>query len=308
MGDDGLKTAANAVSEGTTGRDKVVAHIFGGLGNQMFQYACARAIALRNDADIVLDQREFFAGAGQKPGLHHLNVVSTDLPERKLPPRKKQWIRYLIWRKFKLSPRMVRQRGNHFNPDIMKVGGNVWLHGYWQSEKHFADFEEQIRTELSVKTQPNVENGQLLAEIAGLPAVSLHIRRGDYVDNPQANAAHGICTLEYYRSAALLISERMAEKPIFYVFSDEPEWAKANLDLPFEIRVMDHNDGDHNYEDLRLMTACRHHVIANSTFSWWGAWLNPSLEKIVVAPKQWFADPSLINPDILPPSWITLNK
>ncbi|MDF1777799.1 MAG: alpha-1,2-fucosyltransferase [Rhizobiaceae bacterium] len=303
-----MKTAAKAVNEGTTGRDKVVAHIFGGLGNQMFQYACARAIALRNDADIVLDQREFFAGAGQKPGLHHLSVVSTALPERKLPPRKTQWIRYLIWRNFKLSPRMVRQQGNHFNPDIMTVGGNLWLHGYWQSERYFADFEEQIRCELSVRTQPSAKNEQLLAEIAGLPAVSLHIRRGDYVNNPQANAAHGICTLEYYRSAALLISERMAEKPIFYVFSDEPEWARTNLDLPFEIRVMDHNDGDHNYEDLRLMAACRHHVIANSTFSWWGAWLNPSLEKIVIAPKQWFADPSLKNPDILPPSWITLDK
>lgn len=203
---------------------------------------------------------------------------------------------------------MVRQQGNHFNPDIMTVGGNLWLHGYWQSERYFADFEEQIRCELSVRTQPSAKNEQLLAEIAGLPAVSLHIRRGDYVNNPQANAAHGICTLEYYRSAALLISERMPEEPIFYVFSDEPEWAKTNLDLPFEIRVMDHNDGDHNYEDLRLMAACRHHVIANSTFSWWGAWLNPSLEKIVIAPKQWFADPSLKNPDILPPSWITLDK
>ncbi len=272
----------------------------------MFQYACGRALALRNETELVLDSRDFVAGPGQKPGLHHLNIVSDTGTARGWPPKKKQRIAYLIWRTLKLPPRIVRQKGDGFVPSIVRETGSLWLQGYWQSERFFEDFADQIRIELSVKTEPDDTNRAILAQLENTPAVSLHIRRGDYVSNPKANAVHGTCSLEYYKKAAMLVAEKMPVEPVFYVFSDEPEWAKSNLALPFEVKIMDHNDGAHNYEDLRLMSACQHHIIANSSFSWWGAWLNASREKVVVAPAVWFADKSVSNPDIIPESWVRL--
>ncbi|MDA4844247.1 alpha-1,2-fucosyltransferase [Hoeflea poritis] len=286
----------------------VITRIFGGLGNQMFQYACGRALALRTGNELVLDERDFFAGPGQEPGLHHLNVVSGKVAAGKLPPSKKQRLRYLVWRALKLPPRIVREQGMAFDPKVIALPGDVFLHGYWQSERYFCDFAQRLRQELSVKTPPDKANTALLRQMGAEPAVSLHIRRGDYVTNPKANALHGTCSLAYYKRAAKLIAERMDENPVFYVFSDEPQWAAANLELPFDIRVVDHNSGDRNFEDMRLMSACRHHIVANSSFSWWGAWLNPSESKIVVAPEKWFADPEKSNPDIIPKSWLTVEN
>ncbi|MEX3008469.1 alpha-1,2-fucosyltransferase [Hoeflea sp. TYP-13] len=285
---------------------RIITQIFGGLGNQMFQYACGRAMALRTGGDCVLDLRDFFAGPGQEPGLHHLNTVSCQLPDSEMPPMQSQRLRYLLWRGLKLEPRLIRQKGLAFDPEILGLDGNYCLRGYWQSERFFADFAERIRQELSVKTEPDDKNAGLLAEIENQPAVSLHIRRGDYVKDAKTNAVHGTCSLEYYSRAAQHIAGHMEAEPVFYVFSDEPQWAVANLDLRFEMRVMDHNDSSRNYEDLRLMSSCRHHIIANSSFSWWGAWLNPSEEKIVVAPNRWFADASMSNPDLIPDSWVRL--
>ncbi|MCP5000663.1 MAG: alpha-1,2-fucosyltransferase [Hyphomicrobiales bacterium] len=284
----------------------IITQIYGGLGNQMFQYACGRALALRSGGELVLDFRSFVAGLGQEPGLHHLNIVAREAVASELPPAKEQAIRYFLWRTLKLSPRMVRQKELAFDPQVPSLSGSLCLRGYWQSERYFEDVANQIRRELSVKTAADQKNQNLLAEIGASPAVSLHIRRGDYVNNPKTNAVHGTCSLDYYRRAADHVARHMDERPVFYVFSDEPDWAVANLELPFETRVMDHNDSRRNYEDLRLMTACRHHVIANSSFSWWGAWLNPSDHKTVVAPSRWFAEPSMINPDMVPAGWTTL--
>ncbi len=103
------------------------------------------------------------------------------------------------------------------------------------------------------------------------------------------------------------VAERTAEEPIIYAFSDDPDWVRAELKLPFEMVIVDLNGPDRPEEDLRLMSACDHHVIANSTFSWWGAWLNPSKEKIVIAPTKWFPNPGVTNPDILPPEWETID-
>nr|WP_276562422.1 alpha-1,2-fucosyltransferase [Hoeflea prorocentri] len=271
----------------------------------MFQYACGRALALRTGSEIVLDTRDFVAGPGQRPGLHHLNIVNAKVPDRDLPPSKKQKLRYLLWRGLGLPPKFVRQNGAAFDPQIIGLPADVWLHGYWQSERFFADFKEEIRKELSVKTEPDETNARLFDEIMITPAASLHIRRGDYVSDPKANAVHGICSLAYYENAASLIARTMGQEPVFYVFSDEPGWVADNLRLPYEMRIVSHN-GAKNYEDLRLMSACRHHVVANSSFSWWGAWLNPSPEKLVVAPARWFADPSAHNPDIVPEDWVRL--
>lgn len=287
-------------------RTLVVVRIFGGLGNQMFQYACGRALALRTGGDLVLDWRDFRAGQGQVPGLSHLNITTRPAKAGDLPPARSQPLRHALWRALKQDPRLVRQRGLGFDPDIHALEGHICLHGYWQSERFFADAADMIRGELQVRAKPDQPNTMLLREIAQRPSVSLHVRRGDYVSNPKAHAVHGTCSLDYYNRAAEHVAGRMRQEPVFYVFSDEPDWAFDHLRLPFEQHIVTNNDSSHNYEDLRLMAACRHHIIANSSFSWWGAWLNPSADKIVVAPSPWFADPKISNPDILPPGWVAL--
>lgn len=129
------------------------------------------------------------------------------------------------------------------------------------------------------------------------------MRRGDYVRNARFAAHHGTCTADYYARALRHVAQKMGAEPVVYAFSDDPEWVSENLKLPAKTKVLAHNVASRNVEDLRLMSACRHHIIANSSFSWWGAWLNPRQDKIVTAPSRWFADPANINPDIWANGW-----
>lgn len=283
----------------------IITHINGGLGNQMFQYAAGRALALRHDVELLLDTREYDGSTQFDFMLDHFAIVARQgLPSVLPPERRQDRLRYLIWRGFKLRPHLFRENGLSYNAGFDSTGNGTYLKGYWQSERYFKSVEAVLRADLKIVTPPSPVNAAILAELAERPAISLHIRRGDYVQNARTNATHGTCSLDYYRRALDLIAARMSEKPVIFAFSDDPAWMRENLVLPYEMRVMDQNGSDRNYEDLRLMSACRHHIIANSSFSWWGAWLNPSVDKIVVAPKNWFANPKMENPDICPPSWI----
>tara|TARA_R110002020_G_scaffold993_5_gene4916 strand:- start:755 stop:1618 length:864 start_codon:yes stop_codon:yes gene_type:complete len=285
----------------------IITHINGGLGNQMFQYAAGRALALRHGTDLLLDTRSFDGSTQFGYGLDHFAISARMAEPGQLPPgRRREPLRYLLWRGFGLKPRLVREDRLGFNPGFDALGDGVYLKGYWQSERYFKPFESALRDDFRIVTPPSRENAAILAELAQRPAISLHIRRGDYVRDARTNATHGTCSLDYYARGAERIAAQMTGAPLIVTFSDDPAWVRDNLRLPFEMRVMDHNDSDRNYEDLRLMSACRHHIIANSSFSWWGAWLNPSPDKIVVAPARWFADPKLVNEDIWPTSWIRL--
>ncbi|OCW58347.1 alpha-1,2-fucosyltransferase [Hoeflea olei] len=286
----------------------IITHINGGLGNQMFQYAAGRALALRHGTDLLLDTRAFDGSTQFGYGLDHFAIVARKAGDGDLPPeRKRAPLRYLLWRGLKLKPRLVREDGLSFNAGFDALGDGVYLKGYWQSERYFKRFQAELRADFRIVTPPSDQNAAILAELAERPAISLHIRRGDYVRDARTNATHGTCTLDYYARAAERIATTMSDAPLIVTFSDDPAWVRDNLRLPFEMRVMDHNDSDHNYEDLRLMSACRHHIIANSSFSWWGAWLNPSPDKVVVAPSRWFADDKLVNRDIWPEGWIRLD-
>jgi hypothetical protein len=210
-------------------------------------------------------------------------------------------LHHFIWRTFGLSPRRVLQRGNGFDSEALARAG-TYLEGYWQSERYFQDIEPTIREELQFANAPDPENAALLDDIAGRPAISLHVRRGDYL-LPKHQLMYAGCSLEYYRNAVDFIAASANIDPVVYVFSDDTEWARDSLQLKAHTRIVSHNGVERAHEDLRLMSACRHHIIANSTFSWWGAWLNASPDKIVVAPKTWTLDPAIYNPDILPASW-----
>jgi hypothetical protein len=185
------------------------------------------------------------------------------------------------------------------------VSGDVYLEGYWGSEKYFKDIEAIIRRELTVKTEPSPINRAMAEHICQAPAVSIHIRRGDFISNPITQKFHGVCSLEYYSKAADMIAG-MVERPHFFVFSDDPQWAQDNLKLEYPITFVTHNSMDEDYEDLRLMSLCKYHIIANSTFSWWGAWLSRASDKIVYAPRYWLNDSSLNTSDVIPNGWIKI--
>jgi hypothetical protein len=135
-------------------------------------------------------------------------------------------------------------------------------------------------------------------------AISLHVRRGDYANNPKTKATHGLCSLDYYQASVRQMAQKVA-RPHFFIFSDDMEWVQGNLKIDFPCVFVEHNRGAESYNDMRLMSLCKHHIIANSSFSWWGAWLNPNMEKIVIAPRKWFASQTAV-PDLFPAGWIIL--
>jgi hypothetical protein len=184
------------------------------------------------------------------------------------------------------------------------VPSQCYLTGYWQSEKYFSSVEAEIRKDFTFNKPLIDRNLELSAKMATCGSISLHIRRGDYVSDAQTSAILGVCPLDYYRNAVAYVADRVAN-PQFFVFSDDIEWARENLGLDHPSEYIDHNRGAESYCDMQLMSKCRHHIIANSSFSWWGAWLNPHADKIVVAPKRWFAG-SLDSTDLVPQTWTRL--
>lgn len=291
----------------------IIAQIVGGLGNQMFQYAAARAVTYRNETILKLDISSF-----QKYGLRTYQLGCFNIIEdfalpveiKKFKPEKKLSYNYIDNRvRAKLLPwyaqKIIRERGHSFNVDIHKVGGNAYLEGYWQSEKYFKDIAAIIRSDFSFKDGPTGKNRTLLSEIDSTNSVSLHIRRGDYLTNPQTFKVHGIVELDYYQRSLKFLTEQV-KNPVVFVFSDDISWAKQNLKSNLSLIFVDHNGANEEYEDLRLISRCRHHIIANSTFSWWGAWLNDNQEKMVIAPNKWFRSNDINDRDLIPESWVRI--
>lgn len=290
----------------------VIVRLLGGLGNQCFQYATGRAIADWHQVPLKLDISFFDRYPNREYRLHHFNI-SADLASRAEMERmtgkgKNRLIRWVdaIWQKrLPYYRRLVyEQQGQCYDPHIKDAGDDVYLAGYWQSEKFFIDIEGIIRQELAVKKPPDELNRSVCKHIEKTESVSLHIRRGDYASDPKVNQVHGLCSLEYYEAAIKTLTQTV-KKPSFFVFSDDITWARNNLDLDIATTYVDHNGNAKDFEDLRLMRHCKHHIIANSSFSWWGAWLCDHPQKIVIAPKRWFKIP-LGTIDLIPDSWLRL--
>ncbi len=283
----------------------IIVRISGGLGNQMFQYAAGRSLALANGTQLVQDRRHYRREREHGYALDAFKLADTPMNEVRLPPSPRDRpLAAFLWRLARREPRYLREQGLGFDTAIATVRGSAFIDGYFQSEKYFAAYAATIRTEFTPKDPPDAENARWLDEIMAEPrSVSIHVRRGDYVRNPRFAARHGTCTPIYYERALAHITDKMRAEPVVYAFSDDPDWVRENLQLPAEIRIPDHNDASRNVEDLRLMSACRHNVVANSSFSWWAAWLNAHTEKCVAAPARWFANPAYVNPDIWAEGW-----
>jgi len=279
-------------------KGKVVARVVGGLGNQLFIYAAAKRLALANNAVLKLDilsgyDRDKY---GRRFGLKHFNIN-----EEIASP----WESYIskrgAWRRkqarkinrhipFPYQFYIKQERPYESRLIDLRFTRSLYLQGYWQDERYFKDVEKVIRDSFVIKTPHDSQNIKWAQKISESNAVCVHARRINY---------KFALSSEYYHRAVEYIAQKISN-PHFFCFSDDPEWILNNFstDLPFT--VLDHNREDKDYEDLWLMNKCRHYVIANSSFSWWGAWLNPDPDKIVIAPANWGYDTAV------PEAWKTI--
>ncbi len=289
----------------------IILHISGGLGNQMFQYAFGRATAIKLGVELkfeLSDHTLIIHNGFELERLFNIQAIEAT------PADMKSVLgihRYAIIRKFIKASRLklfnspiVQEPHFHYASQILNLKDISCVHGYWQSEKYFSDIVSQIRSDFSFKLPLSIENANSAEKIGKSNSISLHIRRNDFANDSKINATHGLCSLGYYKKAIQYITDRV-ENPCFFVFSDDLSWVKNNLDIKYPVDFVEHNQGADSYNDMRLMSMCKHHIIANSSFSWWGAWLNSKVDKIVVAPKQWFANGADTN-DLIPESWIRL--
>jgi hypothetical protein len=273
----------------------ITVRLIGGLGNQMFQYAAGRRLALARGVPLRLDlgwyddqppqdtQRSYELGVYAADDV--VTKASVPLPEAHT---RLGLLRQRTVEALGRGPRVLRQRGTGFDAAILDAPDGSHLVGYWQSERFFADHAATIRADLTLRAPLGQDAAEALARIEDdRSAVSLHVRRGDYVSNPHANRFHGTMGVDYYQRAVDLIVQRTGGDVRLHVFSDDPDWCEQHLQLGHDMTVVRGNSGN---EDLALMRACRHHVIANSSFSWWGAWLDGRPGGIVVAPERWAID------------------
>lgn len=286
---------------------KLVVWCLGGLGNQMFQYAFYRRLQL-DGANVKLDISGF-NDYELHNGFELRRVFNVAINEAELDCiaklKHQAGAGYLISKicyKLKLPTSYVVQRYFNYNSKYCNFlhSRDKYLEGYWQSEKYFGDHANAIRDDFNFPDLDKV-NTLCATHIMQSNSVSLHVRMGDYVNHPLYG---GICTLKYYQQAIELIKSKI-DNPSFFIFSNDIEWCKQNLDISNAVYVTG-NNGENSFRDMHLMSLCQHNIIANSSFSWWGAWLNNNRNKIVVAPKIWFNDKSINTIDLLPENWIRL--
>jgi hypothetical protein len=291
----------------------VISQIMGGLGNQMFQFAAGRALAAWHNTGHKLDIAAYGNTAthqGFELGkVFHANIDTATRCDLKAVLG---WQASAILRRWLARRQLAPLRSPafvvepYFNyRDLRPVSGvNSYLSGYWQSEKYFSTLASDIRQQFRFKPMPSAENQAWLDVISRTNAVSLHVRRGDFVSSKKNLAYHGVCSPAYYSAAIRHVVERVA-KPTFFVFSDDLAWAQSNIPIAADCHYVGHNTGTASFNDMRLMSRCQHHIIANSSFSWWGAWLNDNPQKTVVAPARWFAHTANTH-DLLPLDWVVL--
>ncbi len=279
----------------------IITKLAGGLGNQIFQYAIGRSQTERLGVQLKLDTEHHVKDTKREYGLKYFNITApiatskevSDLTHNGFFDR----LMYNILGKKNMAL-CFEHDYKKFHPDALTISDNTYLAGFWQKEKYFKNIRGILLKEFTLKDPLPAERDELVKEIQTKNSVSIHIRRGDYI-LPKYQKIFYQCTPEYFYSAIKYMQEKV-ENPHFFIFSNDIEWAK-NLDLPIETTFVDPALAHH---DLALISMCKHNIIANSSFSWWGAWLNQNPEKIVVAPKQWFIEESPV--DVVPENWIRI--
>ncbi|MDB4919624.1 MAG: hypothetical protein JWQ54_1607 [Mucilaginibacter sp.] len=274
----------------------------------MFQYAFGLSLSKKMKAPLYFDLSFYKQDTGLTPRRYELgvftpsaNIAGHGLVKSFLKPNLAQF--------FFNKNTVYRESTLRFTGDVFNVKPSVYFEGFWQSEQYFIGIENEVRNAFTFKVKLNVQSQKIADELAQHPnAVSIHVRRADYVSSKATNELHGLCSVKYYRDAITMIKDETLD-PYFYFFSDDPDWVRENL-LPGveSAALIQHNTGLDSWQDMVLMSKCKHHIIANSSFSWWGAWLNPYKEKMVITPKHWFNGKMdyFNDQDIVPKDWIRL--
>lgn len=280
----------------------IIVEINGGLGNQLFQYASAKSLALHCRTTLKLETR-FFTAANKSHDLHYFHIDDQAAGEDEvLQFEKRNLLRKITDRlKPNHTRRIYRESDYTYDKNFFKASCHVYLKGLRQSEKYFLPYEQEIRKLLQIKPQYIQHLYGIKEEITSCNSVSIHIRRGDYLTKVALEVL-GLQPLEYYETAIQQIAARV-ENPVFYIFSDDIDWAQKNLSTNYAHHYASGLLSRNTIEDFYLMTQCRHHILANSTFSWWAAWLNDYKEKVVIAPKKWFNEAKFDTTDLVPASW-----
>ena len=301
------------------GQGLIVVRLRGGLGNQLFQYALGRRLSLIHDRPLLLDTSEYrAAGPDPRQGirvycLQHFHIRAGVAGPEETGPFRRYYRQDLLSRVLRragglgflldhtYSYRTFRQ-AHMFYPRVLarRPRRVCYLDGYWQLERFFAPIEVILREELVLREPPDDYNRGMLERIDSSESVCVHVRHGDNAN--QAAAQHGVLPPDYY-ARAIDDLVRAVPNPRFFVFSDDPEWARENVRPGRDATYVDGNGDERNYEDLRLMGRCRHHITGNSTFSWWGAWLGRRPGQRVYAPGRYFMHLEVPIGDYYPKSW-----
>ncbi len=290
----------------------IIVFLAGGLGNQMFQFAAGKALALKNRQELKLDLSSYvFRQPNETHREYELSKVFSgnfaiatrkDLQEVlgwKLIFHQHPFLRR-VFKKLAQSKSWIIEPYLSYWPDFFSQQSDCLIDGYWQSSRYFDSCANEICNEFTFKMN-NFKSKSLLEKIKNSNSVSIHIRRGDYVNDKTTASFYGSCEPGYYEKAINTIKDQ-SKNPEFFIFSDNVNEAKKLLpEIGKATFVSDHSSYD-NHFDMMLMSHCKHNIIANSTFSWWGAWLNKNAEKIVIAPKVWFAS-KLSDSDLIPAGW-----
>jgi len=273
----------------------------------MFQYAIAKAIAKRRGDKFKLDISSFTNQKIRKYGLNQFNIeenISSNNEVIKLAGKDNIFLKLrakLGFQAIRPKTYFLEKETAYFHKEVFNYNNDIYLDGYWQNEKYFKDIRTEIIRDFTLKKDTNNKLKKYLRDIKSNQSVSLHVRRGDYLENIQINKVHGICKIDYYKKAIKRIKQHI-ESPIIYIFSDDIKWCKENFDFLENKFFVDNLNNA--FDELELMKNCKHNIIANSTFSWWGAWLSKADSKIVIAPKVWWHN--LPYKNIASPGWLLL--
>jgi len=286
----------------------IIVKLKGGLGNQLFQYALGRSLSTAHKVEFKIDISIFKTYKLHAYSIGPFNIqknIASHEEVKALTDRKlgivESLLRRSLHRPAAPASTYIAEKHFHFDPDILELKDGVYLDGYWQSEKYFINITEIIRRQFTVKTQQTGKDKEIAQHISSCDSVNLHIRRGSYLTFPHNNV-HGACSMDYYFRCVEHLTGTI-KHPHFFIFSDDPQWAYDNLKLSYPVTIIDHNGPEKDYEDLKMMTLCKHHIIANSTFSWWGAWLCKNPQKMIFAPQKWFIKDKPDTKDLIPEGW-----
>lgn len=292
----------------------VVVRLIGGLGNQMFQYAAGRALALHHATELYLDLSQLQKDPAGAYTLRQYELQPFKIQAQIASPEElgafgktESGVGVKLQSFFPfLFKRMRFNESRHsFHRQFFKLPASVYLNGYWQDEAYFLPIRESLLQEFDLRDESDAFR-RVLDTINAVPAVALHVRRGDYVHLASANMFHGVLSPEYYRKA---VQGLQSEKQpfTFFIFSDDIPWCREHLNfIENAVFVDGRKEGLSAQEELLLMSRCRHNIIANSSFSWWAAWLNDHKTKRVIAPQQWF-NAGRKQPDtLIPLTWTRL--